>query len=112
MRATVHSVYCPKTATTPSLPETSGVFDVDHSKLDSRFFNHLSKSPEFVAACVSASDGTTNRRYLQEDAFLDMVVPTPDLTTQQDLVARLDALAENPAAQKRIWMPLSAMPSV
>lgn len=70
------------------------VFDVDHSKLDSRFFNYLSKSPEFVAACVSASDGTTNRRYLQEDAFLDMVVPTPDLTTQQDLVARLDALAE------------------
>ncbi|MFV0601893.1 MAG: restriction endonuclease subunit S [Brachymonas sp.] len=70
------------------------VFDVDHSKLDSRFFNYLSKSPEFVAACVSASDGTTNRRYLQEDAFLDMVVPTPDLTTQQALVARLDALAE------------------
>lgn len=70
------------------------VFDVDHSKLDSRFFNYLSKSPEFVAACVAASDGTTNRRYLQEDAFLDMVVPTPDLTAQQALVTRLDALAE------------------
>ena len=70
------------------------VFDVDHSQLDSRFFNYLSKSPEFVAACVAASDGTTNRRYLQEDAFLDMMVPTPDLTAQQALVARLDALAE------------------
>ena len=70
------------------------VFDVDHSQLDSRFFNYLSKSPEFVAACVAASDGTTNRRYLQEEAFLDMVVPTPDLTAQQALVARLDALAE------------------
>lgn len=70
------------------------VFDVDHSQLDSRFFNYLSKSPGFVAACVAASDGTTNRRYLQEDAFLDMVVPTPDLTTQQALVSRLDALTE------------------
>ncbi len=70
------------------------VFDVDHTQLDSRFFNYLSKSPDFVAACVVASDGTTNRRYLQEDAFLDMVVPTPDLTAQQALVARLDALAE------------------
>jgi len=43
---------------------------------------------------VAASDGTTNRRYLQEDAFLDMVVPTPDLTAQQALIARLDALTD------------------
>lgn len=70
------------------------VFDVDHSQLDSQFFNYLSKSPEFVAACIAASDGTTNRRYLQEDAFLDMAVPIPDLGTQQAIVARLDALAE------------------
>ncbi len=70
------------------------VFDIDHSRLDSQFFNYLSKSPEFVAACVAASDGTTNRRYLQEDAFLDMVVPTPDLTEQHALVDHLDALAE------------------
>lgn len=70
------------------------VFDVDHTRLDSRFFNYLSKSPEFVAACVAASDGTTNRRYLQEDAFLHMEVPVPDLPEQQAIVARLDALAE------------------
>lgn len=70
------------------------VFDVDRSQLDSGFFNYLSKSPEFVAACVAASDGTTNRRYLQESAFLDMMVPIPDLHTQQTLVTQLDALAE------------------
>lgn len=70
------------------------VFDVDHNRLDSRFFNYLSKSPEFVAACVVASDGTTNRRYLQEDAFLRMEVPVPDMTEQQAIVTRLDALAE------------------
>ena len=70
------------------------VFDVDHTRLDSRFFNYLSKSPDFVAACVAASDGTTNRRYLQEDAFLQMAVPVPELTEQQAIVARLDALAE------------------
>lgn len=69
------------------------VFNVDHARLDGRFFNYLSKSPEFVVACVAASDGTTNRRYLQEDAFLRMSVPVPDLTEQQTIVARLDALA-------------------
>lgn len=70
------------------------VFDVDHNQLDSSYFNYLSKSPEFVAACVAASDGTTNRRYLQEDAFLRMAVPVPELTEQQAVVTRLDALAE------------------
>ncbi len=70
------------------------VFDVDHARLNSHFFNYLSKSPEFVAACVVASDGTTNRRYLQEEAFLDMEIPVPSLSEQQAIVDHLDALAE------------------
>lgn len=70
------------------------VFDVDHAKLDSRFFNYLSKSPGFVAACVVASDGSTNRQYLQEDSFLAMAIPVPRVAEQQALVARLDMLAD------------------
>jgi type I restriction enzyme S subunit len=70
------------------------VFDVDHTRLDSRFFAYLTKSREFVAACVAASDGTTNRRYLQEDAFLQMAVPVPEPTEQQTIVSRLDTLAD------------------
>jgi type I restriction enzyme S subunit len=70
------------------------VFDVDRAQLDPRFFNYLSKSSAFVAACVGASDGTTNRRYLQEDLFLRMLVPSPPLAEQQIVVARLDALVD------------------
>lgn len=70
------------------------VFDVDSSELDRRFFNYMSKSPWFVAACVKASDGTTNRRYLQEDSFLRMGVRVPPLAEQQGIVARLDQLTE------------------
>lgn len=70
------------------------VFDVDQTKLSSSFFNYLSKSPTFIAACIGASDGTTNRRYLQEDLFLGMLVPSPPLAEQQAIVARLDALAD------------------
>ena len=68
------------------------VFDVDTSQLDENFFNYLSKSPVFVAACIAASDGTTNRRYLQEDAFLRMAIRVPPLTDQKHLVDRLDEL--------------------
>lgn len=70
------------------------VFDVDETQLDRSFFNYLSKSPVFVAACVAASDGTTNRRYLQENTFLEMAVPLPPLAEQQAIVARLDSLAK------------------
>lgn len=70
------------------------VFDVDETQLDRRFFNYLSKSPVFVAACIVASDGTTNRRYLQEDAFLKMAVPLPPLADQQAIVTRLDLLTD------------------
>ena len=68
------------------------VFDVDTSQLDGNFFSYLSKSPVFVAACIAASDGTTNRRYLQEDAFLRMAIHMPPLADQKHLVDRLDEL--------------------
>lgn len=70
------------------------VFEVDHTRVNSSFFNYLSKSKDFVATCVAASDGTTNRRYLQEDAFMRMTVPVPELTEQQAIVSRLDTLAD------------------
>jgi type I restriction enzyme, S subunit len=70
------------------------VFDFDHGLVDPSYFRYLSRSPLFVDACVRASDGTTNRRYLQEDAFLRMEAPLPPLTEQKAIVMRLDALAD------------------
>lgn len=70
------------------------VFHFDLDRVSSSYFRYLSQSPRFVDACVRASDGTTNRQYLQEDAFLRMEVRLPPLTEQRAIVRRLDTLAD------------------
>src|SRR5579862_2582789 len=57
-------------------------FDTDPSRLDARFLNYLTMSPLFVDFCVRASEGTTNRRYLQEPKFLAQRIDLPHLDEQ------------------------------
>src|SRR5258707_6768352 len=54
-------------------------FDVNHELLDNRYLNYLSRTSLFVEFCIRASEGTTNRRYLQEDAFLSQEIMLPPL---------------------------------
>ena len=54
-------------------------FDADHARLSSAFFDYLTKTPLFVEFSVRASEGTTNRRYLQEGKFLAQEIPLPPL---------------------------------
>lgn len=70
------------------------VFDLDEERLDPRFLQALSRTQKFVASCVGASDGTTNRRYLQEDTFLSMEFGLPSLAEQKAIISRLDTLAD------------------
>ena len=70
------------------------VFQFDVDRVCSSYFRYLSRSPKFVDACVRASDGTTNRQYLQEDAFLRMEVHLPPLKEQESIVRRLDTLGD------------------
>ena len=68
-------------------------FDIDKSLLDSKYFNYLTKTPLFVEFCIKASDGTTNRRYLQEDKFLSMKISLPPLEEQRRIVSKVEELA-------------------
>lgn len=70
------------------------VFDFDLDRVAPSYFRYLSRSPALVDACVRASDGTTNRRYLQEDTFLRLEVRLPPLREQHAIVSRLDTLAD------------------
>jgi len=49
-------------------------FDVDDSQLNPRLPHYLTRSDAFGQFCIEASSGATNRRYLQEDKFLDHAV--------------------------------------
>ncbi|AFZ13446.1 restriction modification system DNA specificity domain protein [Crinalium epipsammum PCC 9333] len=67
-------------------------FDVNHELLDIQYLDYLTKTSLFTDFCIRASDGTTNRLYLQESKFLSMQIPLPPLEEQRRIVARVEEL--------------------
>lgn len=61
-------------------------FDVDKEKANPQYLALLTTTPSFVGYCEKASNGTTNRHYLQESLFLNIRIPLPDLKKQDIFV--------------------------
>lgn len=62
-------------------------FDVDYSKINPHYLTILTGTKEFQTLSQSASVGTTNRNYLQEDQFLGFHIPLPTIDQQQEIVS-------------------------
>lgn len=62
-------------------------FDVDYSKVNPYYLSLVVTTAEFIQFCEQASNGTTNRHYLQEPLFLDIKIPLPSLEEQNALVS-------------------------
>jgi type I restriction enzyme S subunit len=69
-------------------------FDPNDERLDVRFLHYLSRTRTFIDFCVRASEGTTNRRYLQEPKFLRQSLKLPLLEEQRRIVRRIDEVTE------------------
>lgn len=61
-------------------------FDVDYNIINPHYLALLTTTEAFVQFCEQASNGTTNRHYLQEPLFLNIKVPVPSLEDQDKLV--------------------------
>lgn len=61
-------------------------FDVDYSIVNPHYLTLLTTTDAFIQFCEQASNGTTNRHYLQESLFLNIKVPVPSLEEQNELV--------------------------
>ncbi len=66
----------------------------DTDQCSPEFMGWLVRSAGFVEICKAASEGTTNRVRIKEDRFLEQQISLPDLASQRDIAARLDALAQ------------------
>ena len=62
------------------------VFDVDASIINTEFLLLVTTTKKFVAFAQSCSSGTTNRRRIDIDKFLDQMIPLPSLEEQKNLV--------------------------
>jgi len=61
-------------------------YDVDYSVINPTFLSLIVTTPEFIQFCENASNGTTNRHYLQEALFLTQKIPLPSLQEQNRIV--------------------------
>lgn len=61
-------------------------FDVDYTKINPFYLTLLTGTKEFQKLSQSASVGTTNRNYLQEDSFLNFKIPLPPLAEQDAIL--------------------------
>jgi len=61
-------------------------FDVDYDLINPHFLSLMVTTPEFIKFSENASNGTTNRHYLQEDLFLAQKIPLPPLPEQNRIV--------------------------
>lgn len=73
-------------------------FEIDKNKADPQFLSLLMTTDYFIKLFDKASNGTTNRHYLQEDLFLKTEIPLPSLEIQKEFVKKYNdkiKLAEN-----------------
>lgn len=79
-------------------------FDVDYNQINPHFLALITTTPEFIRFSQNASNGTTNRHYLQEKLFLEQKIPLPTLEEQNKIVVAYQEkikLAEQQARQAK-----------
>jgi type I restriction enzyme M protein len=83
-------------------------FEINQALVDPRYLMIITKHEEFMAICNSASRGTTNRKRLNVDFFLDQTIPLPSLSDQRKIIDEIEHLEaeavsmEKMAEQKRL----------
>ena len=65
-------------------------FDINENEVEPDFFNVFLQSPVFLDACIKASKGTTNRKPVDEDFFLNYEVNLPPLREQHALIKQIN----------------------
>jgi hypothetical protein len=61
-------------------------FDVDYTKVNPHYLSLLMGTKYFQNLSQTASVGTTNRNYLQEELFLNFEIPLPSLVDQNHII--------------------------
>lgn len=61
-------------------------FNVDYTVINPHYLTLLTRTKEFQKLSQTASVGTTNRNYLQEEQFLNFEIPLPSLPEQEAII--------------------------
>ena len=61
-------------------------YDVDYERINPQFLTLVTKTQQFLDFAEKSSNGTTNRHYLQEEAFLNQQIPLPSVEEQKEIL--------------------------
>ena len=61
-------------------------YDVDYERINPQFLTLVTKTQQFLDFAEKSSNGTTNRHYLQENAFLNQQIPLPSIEEQEKIL--------------------------
>ena len=61
-------------------------YDVDYERINPQFLTLVTKTQQFLDFAEKSSNGTTNRHYLQENAFLNQQIPLPSKEEQEKIL--------------------------
>ena len=67
-------------------------YDVDYEIINPQFLTLVTKTQQFLDFAEKSSNGTTNRHYLQENAFLNQQIPLPSIDEQEKILEKYYAL--------------------
>lgn len=82
------------------------VFDFDSQKIDSKYLNLLLCTEYFLRIWQKLSVGTTNRRSVKVDRFLEVKIPVPPIEEQKEIVSKYNAnilMAEQIKGEYSYW---------
>ena len=77
------------------------VFDVDTKKIIPQFLVLVSTTNKFVEFARKCSSGTTNRKRIDIDAFLNQQIPLPSIEEQETILEEYNSCIQSAAKKER-----------
>lgn len=85
-------------------------YDINSELISIQFLEHLCRAEIFTSISKKSSEGTTNRRYLREDKFLDFIVHLPEISEQEKVIVLIDEVHKAMHAVDLKLKYISALP--
>lgn len=68
------------------------LFDFNDEIIDGKYFDYYTRLASFNRECKLCSEGSTNRKRLKVDKFLNLTIPLPIVSEQKQIVAKIESV--------------------